>query len=51
MAKSSTKSYAKFTYDDLKGLGLRTIVVDLFHGTTISPVPASACNWKRFWVF
>jgi hypothetical protein len=42
MAKSSTKSYSKFTYDDLKGLGLRTIVVDLFHGTTISPVSASA---------
>lgn len=38
MAKANTKSYSKFTYDDLKALGLRTIVVDLFAEVTIPPV-------------
>jgi hypothetical protein len=42
MAKRNTKSYSKFTYDDLKALGLRTIVVDLFAGDTIPPVEPSA---------
>ncbi len=41
MARSSTKSYSKFTYNDLKDLGLRTIVVDLFAGESILPVKAS----------
>ncbi|MEY4904722.1 MAG: hypothetical protein RLZZ292_2537 [Bacteroidota bacterium] len=42
MAKRNTKSYSKFTYDDLKNLGLSTIVVDLFANITIPPVPPSA---------
>ena len=38
MAKANTKSYSKFTFDDLKALGLRTIVIDLFAEVNISPV-------------
>jgi hypothetical protein len=38
MAKNSTKSYSKFTYDDLKNLGLRTVVIDLFKDVDIPPV-------------
>jgi hypothetical protein len=41
MAKRNTKSYSKFNYEDLKGLGLRTVVVDLFDGVQISPVEPS----------
>ncbi len=39
------KSYSKFTYNDLKDLGLRTIVVDLFAGISIAPVQAS--EWLK----
>ena len=42
MLKRRAKSYSKFTYDDLREIGLRTIVVDLFEGETIIPVAASA---------
>lgn len=42
MAKRNTKSYSKFTYEDLKALGLRTIVTRLFEGETIAPVQPSA---------
>ena len=42
MAIRNTKSYSKFTYNDLKALGLRTVVVDLFVGETIPPVQPSA---------
>jgi hypothetical protein len=41
MATRNTKSYSKFTYEDLKALGLRTIVIDLFAGVEIAPVAAS----------
>ena len=36
------KSYSKFTYEDLRALGLRTTVVDLFSAETIAPVQPSA---------
>jgi hypothetical protein len=42
MAKRSTKSYSKFTFDDLKTLGLEVVIVDLFAGETIEPVQPSA---------
>ena len=41
MAKRNTKSYSKFTYDDLRALGLEVIMVDLFEGETIAPVQPS----------
>ncbi len=41
MAKRNTKSYSKFTYNDLSELGLEVDVVDLFIGETISPVKPS----------
>ena len=36
------KSYSKFTHEDLKTLGLRTTVVNLFSAETIPPVQPSA---------
>ncbi len=45
MAKRNTKSYSKFTYDDLKDLGLRTVVTDLFAGENIAPVAPS--EWLK----
>ncbi len=42
MAKRNTKSYSKFTYDDLKALGLDVIKEDLFTGEVIVPVQPSA---------
>lgn len=45
MAKRNIKSYSKFTYEDLKALGLQTIVIDLFAGETISPVAPS--DWLK----
>jgi hypothetical protein len=42
MAKRNTKSYSKFTYDDLQDLGIETEVKDLFAGLHIPPVAASA---------
>ncbi len=42
MAKHNTKSYAKFTFEDLKTLGLRTVVTKLFVDETIKPVLPSA---------
>ena len=45
MAKNSTKSYSKFTYEDLKNLGLDVIVVDLFAGENIPPVQPS--EWLK----
>lgn len=42
MAKRNTKSYSKFNYDDLKALGLRTVLVDLFATEIIKPVPSSS---------
>ena len=41
MAKRNTKSYSKFTYDDLSVLGLSVIMVNLFEGETIVPVQPS----------
>lgn len=41
MAKRNTKSYSKFTYDDLSALGLSVIMVHLFEGETIAPVQPS----------
>ncbi len=41
MATRNTKSYSKFTYNDLKAIGLRTVVVDLFAGQNIPPVQPS----------
>ncbi len=40
---SNKKSYSKFTFADLKTLGLRTVVVDLFPRQTIAPIAPS--NW------
>ncbi len=42
MATRNTKSYSKFTYDDLSALGLKVVIVDLFAGETIAPVQPSA---------
>ncbi len=42
MAVRNTKSYSKFTYDDLDLLGLETVIVDIFAGQTILPVAASS---------
>ncbi|MEY4926440.1 MAG: hypothetical protein RI894_876 [Bacteroidota bacterium] len=42
MAKRNTKPYSKFTFDDLKTLGLETIIVDLFVDQIIAPVEPSA---------
>ena len=42
MATRNTKSYSKFTYDDLSALGLKVVIVDLFVGETIAPVQPSA---------
>ena len=42
MAKRNTKSYSKFNYDDLKALGLRTVLVDLFATETIKSVASSS---------
>jgi hypothetical protein len=41
MAKRNTKSYSKFTFEDLKDLGLEVVVTDLFKGETIVPVQPS----------
>jgi hypothetical protein len=41
MAKQHTKSYSKFTFNDLKALGLEVIIVDLFAGQTIAAVQPS----------
>jgi hypothetical protein len=41
MAKKSSKSYSKFTFEDLKALGLEVLVVDLFGGENIPPVAPS----------
>lgn len=45
MAKRNNKSYSKFTYDDLKTLGLQTVVIDLFADEAIAPEPAS--EWLK----
>ena len=45
MATRNTKSYSKFNYNDLKVLGLRTVVVDLFAGESIPPVQPS--EWLK----
>ncbi len=45
MAKRNTKSYSKFTYNDLNELGLEVNVVDLFEGQTIAPMPPS--DWLK----
>ena len=45
MATRNTKSYSKFTYNDLKDLGLRTVIVDLFAGESILPVEPS--EWLK----
>ena len=45
MAKGNVKSYSKFTYEDLKGLGLRTVVVNLFEGENIVPMQPS--EWLK----
>ena len=42
MAKRNTKSYSKFTFEDLKTLGLEVVVTDLFEGETIVPIQPSA---------
>ncbi len=42
MAARNTKSYSKFTFDDLQNLGLETEVKDLFIGETIAPLRASS---------
>ena len=42
MAVRNTKSYSKFTYDDLDLLGLETVIVDIFAGQTILPVAVSS---------
>lgn len=42
MAKQNTKSYSKFTYEDLNALGLKTQVVDLFAGKTIADIKPGA---------
>jgi hypothetical protein len=41
MAKRNTKSYSKFTYDDLSALGLSVIIVNLFEGEVIAPIQPS----------
>ena len=45
MAKHNTKSYSKFTFDDLRELGLQTVIVDLFEGENIPPVQPS--EWLK----
>ncbi len=45
MAKRNTKSYSKFTHEDLRALGLAVNVVDLFEGQTIAPVQPS--DWLK----
>ncbi len=45
MAKRKLKHYDKFTYDDLKTLGLKTIMTDLFAGQTIAPIQPS--DWLK----
>ena len=45
MVKRNTKSYSKFNFEDLKTLGIRTEIVDLFQGITIPPVNAS--DWLK----
>lgn len=42
MAKRNTKSYSKFTLEDLKTLDLCTVVTKLFVDQTIKPVLPSA---------
>ena len=42
MVKHNTKSYSKFTFEDLKTLGLRTVVTKLFADETIKPVLPTA---------
>ncbi|MCB1189452.1 MAG: hypothetical protein H7A23_02090 [Leptospiraceae bacterium] len=42
MPKRNTKSYSKFTFEDLQTLGLQTVVVDIFEHLTIAPVQPSA---------
>lgn len=42
MAKRNTKSYSKFTFDDLQNLGIETEVKELFADVIIPPVEASA---------
>jgi hypothetical protein len=41
MAKRNTKSYSKFTYNDLNALGLEVNIVDLFEGEIIVPIQPS----------
>lgn len=41
MKKKNTKSYSKFTLDDIKALGLRVELVDLFKGEKIVPIAPS----------
>jgi hypothetical protein len=45
MSKRNVKSYSKFTYEDLKLLGLRTIVKDLFEGKSLPAIAPS--EWLR----
>ena len=42
MAARNTKSYSKFTFDDLKVLGLEVIIKELFAEETIHPILPSA---------
>ena len=42
MSKKYTKSYSKFTFDDLQQLGLQTQLVNLFDGEIIEPIQASS---------
>jgi hypothetical protein len=42
MTKSNIKSYSKFTFEDLKHLGLKTAIVDLFVNEKIAPIAPSA---------
>lgn len=45
MAKHNTKSYSKYTFEDLNTLGLKTEIVDLFEGQTIAPLAPS--DWLK----
>lgn len=50
MAKrSTTKSYSKYTFENLKVLGLKTEIVDLFRGIDITSVEPSA--WLKETLF
>lgn len=41
MAKHQSKSYSKYSYDDLKALGLRTVITKLFENQPIIPITPS----------